>query len=206
MSQEARNIEKESFKIIEKKLKNIKHPEKEIIKRVIHTTADFDFGNLVVFKNGAIEEGINAVKDGRDIITDVNMVKAGINTRILSRFGGKIKCYIQDDNVIEASKKDGTTRARASFRLHKDELKDNIVVVGNAPTAIFELCKIIDEGIRPAMIVAAPVGFVGARESKEQILEYDVPCIAIKGDKGGSTVAVAITNAILNLADKGENY
>ncbi len=204
MTPEAEEIEEESFRIIEEKLKGISPPEKEVVKRVIHTTADFDFKDLVIFKAHAIETGVTAVKAGRDIITDVNMVKAGINTRLLSRFGGTVKCFIQDDKVKKASKREGTTRARTAFRLYKDELVDNVVVIGNAPTAVFELCTLLEEGIRPAMVVAAPVGFVGAREAKERILEYNVPTIAIRGEKGGSTVAVAITNAILKLASEEE--
>jgi precorrin-8X/cobalt-precorrin-8 methylmutase len=200
---ETREIEKRSFRIIEKGLTDVPFPEREVVKRVVHATADFDFASLVVFNNNAIERGIEAIKSGKDVITDVNMVKAGIDSKALARYGGEVKCFIAHDETYAMAKNSGRTRARSAFRAFEDGLQNKIIVIGNAPTALFELCTLIERGIKPAIVIATPVGFVGARESKEQILNYDIPCIVVKGHKGGSTVAVAIMNALIKLS-KGE--
>ncbi|MEE8168690.1 MAG: precorrin-8X methylmutase [Candidatus Hydrothermarchaeales archaeon] len=202
MTPEAEKIARESFRIIESRLSSTPFPEREIVKRVVHATADFDFADLVVFSKNAVEKGIEAIRSGKNVITDVNMVKVGINSRALESYGSVVKCFIDRNDVYALAEDTGKTRAGSAFHLFKNELQDNIVVVGNAPTALFELCRLIEEGNLPAFVIAAPVGFVGARESKEQILEYSTPSIVVKGDRGGSTVAVAIFNALLDLAGK----
>lgn len=190
----AKEIEEESFRIIEEQM-NCTSPEKAVIRRIIHATADFTYADRTVFKNDAIRRGIDAIKSKNPIITDVTMVKAGI-----SRYCGEVKCLINETKVHKLAENSNGTRAASAFRFFKDDLENAIVAIGNAPSALFEICTLIDEGIRPSLIVAAPVGFVGAKESKEEILKYDVPCIAVRGEKGGSSIAVAIINALILLS------
>lgn len=200
---EGAEITRESFRIIEEKLGHLRYPESEVIKRVVHTTAEPEFAKLLVFSSDAIKRGVEALRRGANIITDVNMVKAGINTRALAKFKGIAKCFIAEDAVWALAEKEKITRARAAFRIFSQELNGSVVVVGNAPTALFELCELLEQGIKPALVIAAPVGFVGAKESKEEILRHDIPCIAVRGEKGGSTVAAAIANALIKIACAG---
>ncbi|MEE8401725.1 MAG: precorrin-8X methylmutase [Candidatus Hydrothermarchaeaceae archaeon] len=192
----AKEIEEESFKIIEEQM-NCTSPEKAVIRRIIHATADFTYADRTVFKNDAIRRGIDAIKSKNPIITDVSMVKAGI-----SRYDGEVKCLINEKEVHKLAENSNGTRAASAFHVFKGDLENAIVAIGNAPSALFELCALIDEGIRPSLIVAAPVGFVGAKESKEKSLTYDVPCIAVRGEKGGSSIAVAIINALILLSEE----
>ncbi|MFH1774643.1 MAG: precorrin-8X methylmutase [Methanobacteriota archaeon] len=194
--------ELQSFKIIEKELGNFPFPEREVIKRAIHATADFEFAELIVFNRDAVKRGVEALKSGKNVITDVNMVKAGINSRALKKYGSEVKCFIDYEEVYTSAENSCKTRASSAFRLFKHELQGSIVAVGNAPTALFELCKLIEEGIKPSLVVAVPVGFVGAKEAKEKILGYALPSIVVRGNKGGSTVAAAVVNALIKLADK----
>lgn len=198
---EAERIEKESFEFIASKL-TVPFPEVEVVKRVVHTTADFGLVDLMAFTNGAVTEGVKAIKGGRDVITDVKMVVAGINARSLEKFGGRVHCHISDEEVKALAGREGITRARAAFRLHKAELEGKIVAIGNAPTALFELCDAIRHGLKPALVVGVPVGFVGAKESKEELLKLPVSSIVVRGNRGGSTIAVAIVNALIKLAEK----
>jgi precorrin-8X/cobalt-precorrin-8 methylmutase len=193
-----REIEEESFNIIEKKLEGYPYPEREIIKRIVHATADFSFTNRVVFQGDPIPKGVNAIRAGRTIFTDVNMVKAGI-----TGYNGKVKCFIDGEEVKSYAESSGKTRAASAFRLFKEEFLGAIVAVGNAPTALFEVCSLIEEGVTPALVVAAPVGFVGAKESKEKILELNVPAIVVRGRRGGSGIAAAIVNALIGLSRSG---
>jgi precorrin-8X/cobalt-precorrin-8 methylmutase len=192
---ESEEIERKSLEIIENRLKNIKFPEKEIVKRIVHATADFSFVNRVLFKKKAIEAGIKVIKRNDKIVTDVNMVKAGVKY-------DNVKCYVDLEEVRAYSERVQTTRAAAAFRLFKEDLSDSIVVVGSAPTALFELCALLEEGIFPDLVIACPVGLIGAKESKEKILNYNVPSIVVKGKRGGSNIAVGITNALIKLAGK----
>lgn len=195
-------IEEQSFKIIDKELGNLPFPEGEIVKRVIHATADFEFKELIVFNSNAVERGIEAIRAGKNIITDVEMVKAGINSKALKKYGGEVKCFIDSRAVHISANDSGKTRASCAFRFFKHELHESIVAVGNAPTALFELCKLVNEGIKPSLVIAVPLGFVGAKEAKEKILSCDVPSIVVRGNRGGSTVAAAIVNALIKLADE----
>lgn len=192
-----KEIEKESFRIIERKLKKFPSPEKEVIKRIIHATADFSFARSVVFHREPIKKGIEAIRSKRDIFTDVNMVKAGITA-----YNGDVKCFIDKGDVKSFAKSSGKTRAASAFRMFRKDLDNSIIAVGNAPTAIFELCTLIEEGIRPALVVAAPVGFVGAKESKEKILQHDIPAIVVKGRRGSSSIAAAIVNSLVKLSEE----
>jgi precorrin-8X/cobalt-precorrin-8 methylmutase len=204
MVEEGDRIERQSFSIIEDRI-SVPYPERDVVTRVIHSSADFDFADLLVFKNDPVKKCVDAIKQGKDVITDVNMVRAGINSRVIERYGGTVKCFIKDGGVRRLAESEGLTRARSAFRLNADELNGSITVIGNAPTALFELCDLItSRGIRPEAVIAVPVGFVGAAESKEQVLGLDVSVsmIVSRGVKGGSTVAAAIVNALVKLAEK----
>ncbi len=174
-----------------------------IIERVVHTTADPDFARLLVISDTAVAAGIAAIKAGAKIVTDVEMVKAGINENRLKKFGGKILNYVNDERAFKIANAESTTRAVAAMRLAiNDDVNGAIVLIGNAPTAAFELAKTVQQNsAKPSLIVATPVGYVGATESKEAISKLPVPFIIVKGRKGGSTIAVAVFNALLSMAE-----
>ena len=178
-----------------------------IIERVVHTTADPEFAKLLLISEGAVEAGVSAIRAGAKIVTDVKMIKAGINEARLKKFGCKISTYMNDERTVKIANAQSITRSAAAMRLAiKDGLNGGIVLIGNAPTAAFELADQIKEGkVKPALIVAVPVGFVGAAESKEVVAKLPVPYIIIKGRKGGSTIAVAIMNSMLSMAE-GKAY
>jgi precorrin-8X/cobalt-precorrin-8 methylmutase len=174
-----------------------------VIERVVHTTADPEFAKLVVIEENAVESGVVAIRAGAKIVTDVKMVKAGINPTRVRKFGGQILNYLDDERAIELAKQEKITRSAAAMRLAiKDGLDGSIVAIGNAPTAAFELSKAVKQGhVKPALIIATPVGYVGAAESKEEIAKLPVPFVIIRGPKGGSAIAVAVFNAMLGLAE-----
>ena len=193
-------IEKRSFEIISQILGDRKFdPEQDaVIKRAIHTTADFDYADNLVFSEHAVEKGIQALKNGCDIVTDTQMARAGINKSILSSLGGEVHCFMSDADVAAQAKEQGVTRAMISMKKAAGLSKPCIFAIGNAPTALIALKEMIDEGqLHPALIVGVPVGFVNVVESKELIMEADVPYIVARGRKGGSNVAAAIINALL---------
>lgn len=192
-------IESRSFEIIQSELGRELDPEKApVIMRVIHTTADFTFADTLAFSDGAIEYAIAALKGGASIVTDTNMARAGINKVRLSALGGEAHCFMADPDVAADAKENGTTRAAASMRKAARMEEDFIYAIGNAPTALGELCRQVKEGsISPALIIGVPVGFVNVVESKEDILGLDVPYIVARGRRGGSNVAAAICNALL---------
>ncbi|HLA51176.1 MAG TPA: precorrin-8X methylmutase, partial [Thermodesulfobacteriota bacterium] len=197
-------IEAESFKIIGEQLDESRFDAMElpIVKRLVHTTADFEYADLVRFGNNAIEAGIDAISKGADIITDVRMVEVGISRERFNKFGGQIRCFVADADVIAQAQKDNITKTAAAMQKALGYMDSSIVVIGNAPTALLKLIKMIkEEKARPAVVIGVPVGFVGAEESKEELMKLDLPYISIKGKKGGSTVAVAIVNALLMMAD-----
>lgn len=196
---EGKKIENESFNYIEGKL-SLPYPEREVAKRVVHATADFSFADALVFKRDAVPSGINAIRKGADVVTDVRMVAVGVNSSDLEKFGGMVRCFIGEADTKALASRTHITRSRAAFRAHDKSIRGSIVAVGNAPTALLELCRLIEEGIKPALVVAAPVGFVGAKEAKEKILGYDVPCIAVRGERGGSPVAASVVNALIGLS------
>ena len=197
-------IEAESFRLIGEQLDESRFDAMElpIVKRLIHTTADFEYADLVRFGNNAIEAGIDAISRGADIITDVRMVEVGISRERFNKFGGQIRCFVADADVIAQAQKDNITKTAAAMQKALGYMDSSIVVIGNAPTALLKLIKMIkEEKARPAVVIGVPVGFVGAEESKEELMSLALPYISIKGKKGGSTVAVAIVNALLMMAE-----
>ena len=200
------DIEKESMRIIEGELKErgIEVPEENltVVKRVIHTTADFDYGENLKFTENAVQRSIEALRKGdRIFITDTNMALAGISKPSLAKLDAQAICYMADPEIMQQAKAEGTTRAYASMRRGASEHPDAIFVSGNAPTALIAISEMIREGLRPSLVVAVPVGFVNVVESKEELFslctEKGIPAIAALGRKGGSNVAASICNAIL---------
>ncbi len=195
-------IEKRSFEIIGQELKEqgkILRPDTElIVKRCIHTSADFDYADNLAFSPGAVEQALAAIREGADIVTDTQMAKAGINKRALARYGGQVHCFMSDEDVAAAAKAAGTTRATASMDKAAALGGNFIYAVGNAPTALVRLYELIREGkINPKLIIGVPVGFVNVVASKELIMETEVPWIVARGRKGGSNIAACICNALL---------
>ena len=195
------DIEKRSFEIITEILGQRQlDPENElVIKRAIHTTADFDYADNLVFSPHAVQRGIAALKDGCDIVTDTQMAKSGINKTILGKLGGQVHCFMSDADVAQEAKARGVTRAMVSMERAATLNKPCIFAIGNAPTALFSLEALMQEGaLLPALIIGVPVGFVNVVESKEQLIASSpAPYIVARGRKGGSNVAAAICNALL---------
>lgn len=193
------DIEKTSFAIITQELGERTFPtgQAEVVKRVIHTTADFDYADNLCFSADAIESAKNALAHGATIITDTNMAMSGINKTILADLGGQVCCFMADKEVAEEAKTRGVTRAIVSME-HAAKLDGPLIfAIGNAPTALIRLHELIEEGVcRPALVVGVPVGFVNVVESKELFIGGDTPYIIARGRKGGSNVAAAIINAL----------
>ena len=195
-------IEKRSFEIIAAELmtKGITLPEKEdrVIRRCIHTSADFDYAETLVFSENAVDIGKALLKEGASIITDTNMAKAGISEKTLSRYGGRVICYMADPDIAEEAGRRGITRAAVSMERAAKLPGKKIFAVGNAPTALIALYEMISEGsFIPDFIIGVPVGFVNVEAAKELIISTDVPHIVNRGRKGGSNIAAAICNALL---------
>lgn len=194
------DIEKRSFEITSQEMGDVKlNPlEEPIIKRAIHTSADFDYLKNLVFSPGAVEKAMEAILQGATIVTDTKMAWSGINKKAVERFGGQVMCFMADDDVRQIAQAEGTTRAVASMRKAASLPGPLIFAIGNAPTALVALYEMICAGkLEPALIIGVPVGFVNVVESKELILETSVPHIVARGRKGGSNIAAAICNAIL---------
>lgn len=195
------DIEKRSFEIITELLGERRlDPENElVIKRAIHTSADFDYADNLTFSDHAVQRGIEALRAGCDIVTDTQMAKAGINKTILASLGGEVHCFMADPEVAEEARERGVTRAAVSMEKAARLEKPCIFAVGNAPTALLSLQTLMDAGrVSPALIVGVPVGFVNVVESKELIIERaSAPFIVARGRKGGSNIAAAICNAML---------
>lgn len=197
------DIEKRSFEIIGEELGDVPlNPlEEPIIKRVIHTTADFDYLENLYFSNGAVEQALAALRAGCTIVTDTQMARSGINKAALQKSGSKAVCFMSDEDVAAEAKARGITRASVSMERAAKLKAPLIFAVGNAPTALMTLSRLMEEGeVAPKLIIGVPVGFVNVVESKEKIIESGVPCIVARGRKGGSNVAAAIVNALLYLA------
>ena len=195
-------IEKRSFAIISRELRERKielKPEQEmVIKRVIHTSADFEYANTLAFSPGAVEKAKELIQNGADIVTDTNMGLAGINKTVLARYGGSVHCFMAEKEVAELAKRRRITRAAVSMEMAAKIEKPVIFAIGNAPTALIRLYEMMTDGtFRPAFIIGVPVGFVNVEAAKELILGTEVPFIVNRGRKGGSNVAAAVCNAIL---------
>ncbi|WP_146548714.1 MULTISPECIES: precorrin-8X methylmutase [Rummeliibacillus] len=178
--------------------------EWKVVRRIIHASADFDLGRSVIIRPEAIEAGIQAIRAGKPVIADVQMVEVGTGHKRFQKYGGDVHCYISDPDVAKAAKEAGVTRAIMSMRKAAKLHEGGIYAIGNAPTALLELIRLIQEGeAKPDLIIGMPVGFVSAAESKEELAKVtEVPYITNIGRKGGSTVTVAALNAISILADQ----
>lgn len=195
-------IEQRSFEIIDGELEKrgiVLPKEQEMItKRVIHTTADFEYTDTLTFSEGAVGIARELLKKGADIVTDTNMALSGINKRSLAGLGGEVHCYMADETVAKLAKERGTTRAVVSMEMAARIQKPVIFAVGNAPTALIQIYEMMQgSDWRPAFVIGVPVGFVNVEAAKELILQTDVPFIINRGRKGGSNVAAAICNALI---------
>ena len=193
-----RDIERRSFEIITEELGDTQLiPGTElIVKRCIHTSADFDYAKNLRFSDGAVEKALHAIRNGAWIVTDTQMAKAGINKRALARYGGEVCCFMSDEDVAAKAKAEGTTRATASMDKALTLQKPLIFAIGNAPTALVRLYELIEnQKLDPELIIGVPVGFVNVVQSKELIMHADVPYIVAAGRKGGRNIAACIVNA-----------
>ena len=197
------DIERRSFEIITEELGGRTFPplEEPVVKRVIHTTADFSYADSLVFTHDAAHCALDALRAGATVLTDTNMALAGITKPGLARLGGTALCYMADPEVAALAKAGGTTRAVASMQRAAQEHPGAVLAVGNAPTALLTIADQIEAGLRPALVIGVPVGFVNVVESKERLFAtceaFGVPAIVAMGRKGGSNVAAAICNALL---------
>ncbi len=199
------DIEKRSMEIITSELNGRTWPEPQfsIVKRCIHTSADFDYADNLTFSENAAQIGVEAIRGGADIVTDTKMAAAGINKKKLGANGGSVHCYMSDDDVVAEAKRRGCTRATVCMERGAAVAKEKPVIfaVGNAPTALVRLCELVEDGLRPALVIAVPVGFVNVVESKEMTIEtldkYGIPYIVARGRKGGSNIAATICNSMI---------
>jgi len=203
-TEKGQSIEDKSMQIIESEIGSHEYNELEwpIVRRIIHATADFDFAkeNKIIFHKDAIQNGINALKNGCNIIVDVNGVIGGLNKQNLKDYGNNVICNISSQNIADEARKFNKTRAQTSMRIAASEMNGGIVVIGNAPTALLEVIHMIKEKVtNPALVIGIPVGFVSASESKAELETIDVPFITNKGRKGGSPCASSIVNALFKL-------
>ena len=204
-TRKGQNIEDQSMQVIDNEVGPHSYDELEwpIVRRMIHSTADFDFAgkNKIIFHKDAITSGISALKNNCNIIVDVNGVIGGLNKQNLKDFGNEIMCNISDPGLVERAKQENKTRAQMSMRVATSEINGGVVVIGNAPTALLEVMKMIQEKVtKPALVIGIPVGFVSAVESKEELQTIDVPFITNTGRKGGSSCAASIVNALFKLS------
>lgn len=195
-------IEAESFRIIEKEIgemgRTIPARYASVIKRVIHTTADFSYLDSLYFSANVMEQAVAALEEGCDVVTDTNMAKAGIHKSSLERLGGQVLCHMAEEDVAGKARERGITRAQVSMEKSAETGVDYIYVIGNAPTALFRIVELAEAGrLRPRFVIGAPVGFVNVVEAKERLMASSIPCIVPRGRKGGSNVAAAIFNALL---------
>ena len=196
-------IEEKSFQLIEERVSSHSFNREEwtIVRRMIHATVDFDLVHDTTFHPEAISKGIAALKKGAPIITDTKMVKAGISLKRLRKYKTKILCAISQPEVIKEARLSGRTRASVAMQKMSSFMDGSIVAIGNAPTALFEVLELVEKKSRmPSLIIGVPVGSVGARESKEMLIKKEIPYITVRGEKGGSPLAVSIINGLAVLA------
>ena len=199
-----RDIESRSFAIITEELgdKQLIPGTELIVKRCIHTSADFDYADNLAFSEDVVNKAIEAIKNGACIVTDTQMAKSGINKKALARYGGEVYCFMSDEDVAKEAKEKGSTRATVCMDKAAAMDKPLIFAIGNAPTALVRLYELITEGkLKPELIIGVPVGFVNVVQSKELIMETDAPYIVAKGRKGGSNIAACIVNALVYMID-----
>lgn len=201
-----KDIERRSFEIITEELGDTQLiPGTEpIVKRCIHTSADFDYAKNLVFSKDAVQKALDAIRQGASIVTDTQMGKSGINKKRLAKYGGEVFCFMSDEDVAAQAKTNGTTRAVASMEKAAKLNKKLIYAIGNAPTALIHLYEQVEKGIiDPELIIGVPVGFVNVVQSKELILKLeDTPYIIARGRKGGSNIAACICNALIYMLDE----
>jgi precorrin-8X/cobalt-precorrin-8 methylmutase len=196
-------IYRRSYEIIEKEFGPAgKNKKEQLIRtRIAHSTADVDFAKTFVFHSCAVDAGINAIRRGANIFTDVAMVASGIRPRMEPWIKGELLCFLYDDDVAEEAVRRGTTKSAAAITKGVQNFREGIVAIGNAPTALFELIDLIKAGrASPALVVGVPVGFVGAPEAKKELMGLDTPYITNPGRRGGSPIAAAIVNGLIHLA------
>ncbi|MDP3791979.1 MAG: precorrin-8X methylmutase [Candidatus Omnitrophota bacterium] len=200
-----KEIELKSFRIVDKYLADVKlaRPQKEVTARVIHATSDLNYAKDILFHPKAIRAAVTAIKKGKNIVADANMVKAGINKKILSGFGGRVICFIDNKGVAKQASRLNITRSILAMRKACKSINGGIVVIGNAPTALFEVCDMVSKGrAEPSLIIGLPVGFVGAKESKKKLRTLKIPYITNRSRYGGSSAAAACVNALLKIAKR----
>ncbi|MED4352166.1 precorrin-8X methylmutase [Schinkia azotoformans] len=198
-------IEGKSMEMIDEEIGEHSFIEEQwpVVQRVIHSSADFELGKSMVFHPDAVQAGIKAILNGEQIVADVQMVQAGISKPRLKKFGSDVHVFISDPDVVDEAKSLNTTRAIISMRKGAREVNGGIYCIGNAPTALLELIRLVKAGeAKPSLIIGMPVGFVSAAESKEELAKLDLPFITNIGRKGGSTAVVAALNAISIIADR----
>ena len=206
---EPMEIENRSFEIIAPHLQNLNlsAEETKIYSRIIHAAGDVEYAPIIKISANAIQSAKNAIQHGANIFTDVEMVRTGINKRVLKKFGGEIFCKVADEEIKNLAAQEKITRSMAAMRSFGKNLQNSIVAIGNAPTALFEVLRLVrEEKIFPAVIIGVPVGFVGAADSKSELAKQtEVEFITVEGTKGGSPIAVAAVNAILYLLSSERN-
>jgi precorrin-8X/cobalt-precorrin-8 methylmutase len=181
--------------LIDNKTKDLSSEEREIVERIVHSTADPDYAEITKLSKNFVNESLKAINEQKDILTDINMVKTGIN-----KYPGKVMCYIKDERAVKIAKKEGITRAAAAVMVAVDDGFDGLVVIGNAPTALLEVLDLYKKGkINVSAVIGVPVGFVGAAESKKALQQTDIPYLVTEGPKGGTPIAVAAVNSLINL-------
>jgi precorrin-8X/cobalt-precorrin-8 methylmutase len=208
MTARGRTIEEDSFAVIDREAgpHRFTPAQWEIVRRVIHATADFEFKTLVRVHPEAVRVGVAALRAGCPILVDVKMISAGLNEERLAAYGCRTHCFISDPDVIDAARASDSTRAAEAMRkaARLGLLAGALVAIGNAPTALLELTRLVKaDAAWPALIIGVPVGFVSAAESKEAVMDAGIPFVVTKGRKGGSPVAVAIIHALLTLVADG---
>jgi precorrin-8X/cobalt-precorrin-8 methylmutase len=196
-------IEELSFKVIDDEAgrHNFSPDQWSIVRRMIHTSADFEYMESIRFHKDAIARGLEAIRNGENIVTDTNMARVGIRKSDLERFGTEVKCFMTDSEVCRIASKTGTTKAKAAVDAAIPDMENGIYVIGNAPTALLRLIELVKEKkAKPALIIGLPVGFVNAADSKANLIEMDYPYISNIGRKGGSNIAASVVNALAKLA------
>lgn len=200
-----KEIQAKSFQIVDKYLTNVKLPgfQKEVLRRVLHATSDLNYSKDIVFHSKAVKNALTAIKKGENIVVDANMVKAGINKKLLSTFGCRVICLLNRRDVARQASQLNITRSILAMRKSAKFMNGGIVAIGNAPTALFEVCDMVSKGrARPSLIIGLPVGFVGAKESKKKLRALKIPYITNQSRRGGSSPAAACVNALLKIAER----